>query len=1646
MNKMKLFFVAIFVVCLAAVSAFAQDIQELRLAVIWNPNTNNLHTPMGVMVGGVNNQPATEPNRGRWEGSVGKDMIWSPTPSPASEIAGAQLRFFLSSIDPALAQNISGSLDNRDLGLTGRDILQGNNALRNVRIWTTNEAPNFSQVIQGFGGQNPNAIVYIGAGADIPEDRRDAFMELFNDAKQADVGILFIGQNSVIDARGLDDTREAFPIQGVQRSFRFRTFGDGPYNEIVGTLESPTARPRGVLVREFNWLRETNDAVWVRADTVLLSGNDGAYQIHLVRNGRRDRLIYDVDRFVNPAEIVSPAPQILHRYGTWSIYAEAVEVIGTDLYDAQMNVGLHVETSVSVGVLTSSQFSNGGTTGDVYLKAESPSLFINGLMVFPTGNDQGFNLSTAHQTHASLVPEALQLETTIIAPATTGINRHAGGRIVAADWFVNAPNPQTGRPDRVLVLRRGQFIENIRHVSANVWHGSVENPGGLDPWAWFQFETGTRINFNAGGLHDLRIVLNNTASEIHRSIFTSPILQGTQELRFRPYGSSSFHNGVFDGRLQAGASIWAFNERVNGGHGPTDFSVLLRPGGSFQADHHYANFLAVQMAGRPSANVSTATTVGRAQFERPQVSIGEFDGVREPGWGPLIGNYFRESELPATSSSRQPFYGDFNDKTFNQLAVVQFNRQRLAIMGYQPTFLEDHERSRAILHDITMWIGFDNYTLPTPNIDVEDYGVPRAPAESGSFIFTNVERAIAHLDWARLTPDMQNRGPHQLRARAQYNNAWRPTPVPSVTLSSSGANEIPLQLGFVDPSIYTADTLIVEAWAEANPASYFGRSGTREARLYFRPLAVSVVNSGNPNEARIDDYLTFTVRTARTPRAARDSVVDGPYNVDIRVLADNNTTQLFPTTGNHTINAGETFAFSQIASLGARDLVIVMRARKEGYLYSPWDTLRIANNPDQCPPHLVRRARWTEGTTYDTLAIEFDEPAFFVGDGSVAPATFVQIIRLWRESDIYIIPVRVVTNGTDNGSNRWVFTVNRAQITRSDGSLVVGFAPAAGDSINLNFITVPVGLNPNVRDEFMNHVDTYDFNSQCDGRPKNPRVPLDLNTLPMPEVYLTDSTGHRALATTAHQGISEHWFVSTRIRELIAMIESDRFTHEMMNGATLHATLIYNGTRNEQRPIASNGTTEIVFSNFGDLGYEAREARSDLDTIVIEANTRTANQEFENSEPIRVRLNFRPLIAYGSAVGMRGDTVDIGTVLTFTVSTEDPHRRILGPEGENLPEDLPYWVDVRITRENRPDTTIYLTRNAGESQLAFEFTRTLSERLGAGRISVYVRARKHGYLHSAEFRVIDNAYNNPDNCPPFITYARLNWGGVIQGDPDGRRLSDTLIVDFNKPIFGLQVNALNNGQSVNMFRLWQNGNPIEFQVSRHNLSQNNRWVFVITSEGFNPRDGDYININVITGWTGENPNIRDVAYNYVGEEPIEGCNNNPLVRLAIERRPISVNVSVVPGKCIAGVTTGICSPGFGARVTPLTLNSIVNDVITAGIGNLIIVDPGIFLTSPIAGATLPEELSGLRGVILDAVGNLVANTDGDQFGIVLSNVGSANPRRMLTIGWTGRNEDGRDVGAGAYMLILDLDWSNNFEVPRPDRHRVAVPIVTEGNR
>jgi hypothetical protein len=676
MNKLKLFFATAVAMCMTVGNVFAdtENVKDMLIAVIWNPETQNTDAPFGWNVGKEGNVPTSGNlnsyfEDGKWQAQ------WEGNNADAEEVSKAQLKFYLSSIG---GFGTGGSLDTASCPEEGFAGAWMN--LENVRIYRSDSNIKYKTIKDDFNGVKPNAIIYIDPRSRIEEEDMESrdIIDLVWEAAKDEVGILFIGQRSIANARYLDESGEVFPVMGVQKEFRIKQFGD--YKGEYGY---------GDVIREFNFL-DGNDYQGLRpnfktADTVTISGNDDkGYKMYLIRNGKVDIQIYDskpTKRWL-VGDAVVPVQNILHQYGEWSIKAEAVEVIENDTYEAEMNYGFHREKDVWIGNLN----------GKVYIRAkESPSLFLNGVKIFNAGTE----LTASNLTD-------------LTGRRQPTLNFNPSTKKVVDDWILEAENPESKGVDKIIVMHAGQPIDDIQ----------ASDPNTNEEW-----DNGTYIPmFNAGGLRDLRIAMQNTGSEIYKDIFTHDSIRGKTELKFKPYGSSRGDNG----RIQAGASIWAFNEHLN----LKSFSDLYGINGEFDKNVYYCDYFGDQMAGGPSNTP--------AQFVRPQASDAEFDN---------LGDSFRERELPATNPSNSKYYDMFSGKIYHQIAVVQHGAQRLAMVNYQPTYLEDAAASRAILHDITKWIGYNKYSFSDTIVQTSIGNVKKSNKKHGILLEKSIvsDKVVMHI-------------------------------------------------------------------------------------------------------------------------------------------------------------------------------------------------------------------------------------------------------------------------------------------------------------------------------------------------------------------------------------------------------------------------------------------------------------------------------------------------------------------------------------------------------------------------------------------------------------------------------------------------------------------------------------------------------------------------------------------------------------------------------------------------------------------------------------------------------------------------------------------------------------------------------------
>jgi hypothetical protein len=299
--------------------------------------------------------------------------------------------------------------------------------------------------------------------------------------------------------------------------------------------------------------------------------------------------------------------------------------------------------------------------------------------------------------------------------------------------------------------------------------------------------------------------------------------------------------------------------------------------------------------------------------------------------------------------------------------------------------------------------------------------------------------------------------------------------------------------------------------------------------------------------------------------------------------------------------------------------------------------------------------------------------------------------------------------------------------------------------------------------------------------------------------------------------------------------------------------------------------------------------------------------------------------------------------------------------------------------------------------------------LDQGKVVIEVVAKKGGFVDS-EKKIVEV---NNDSKAPEIVSANYVYGQYR----NNKRDSDTLVVTFNEPIIFPNADTT--------FWIWDGENSYSVKVSVHG-NDGNRWVFVVVSTEREPKKGDKINIwsNYVKG---ENTNtagvIRDNLGNYVQK-------NNPKVELNIKFPSPNVDLYVFVGKDKDDLAKEINS-------SDNLLNSVKNN---PGSGTIIIIDPGFPVSNEIKGEKL-DQLESIYAVILDPVGNKVNETEelniGEHFRVVIANVGNSGSK-YLTAVWTNKNSQGRDVGAGTYMLIIKSTWNDSGTI----ESKSAIPVKT----
>ncbi|ERP38828.1 chitobiase/beta-hexosaminidase C-terminal domain-containing protein [Chitinivibrio alkaliphilus] len=798
----------------------AVSIDDLNLAIIWNQNTtmDKAHTPYRLWRELVN------------EGSEEDRQGWREAP----EIGKAQLKFYLAalsngavSVDPDNSLDAAGVPEELSYGdgfsYEGNDGVLTNLAVYNNSHFYSNDF-DLDRLYSDFGGERPDAVIYINAGASWSEPGEDnGLFDLLLDAAEEGIGVLTVGDGSVGDARNIDPSRETFPVMGVQNWYRLKAFSDA-------------------TIREFNFLEQTDftvhpdfetpDVVHLRLDSVegeeryrialgeyqsaLPADEDIIYEARMVQRpgGDGDQGHWD-DSYYDPGdgkwfeyntmEVLRRNDNIYsedgndviinHANGEWSIYAKAVDVIEQDLYAPEMSAGVYNNHDVILGYDTLPGNER------IYIVDETSwsSVADFGAELWIDGE-----ILTRYGEALPGLESRSDLE--LYGEFTT-----VGGRDVfrfTRDYTV--VSPYTDR--EILVIAEGRQIAGFSPGDPGedlIWY-NTDNPN--EPTNYFG-------SYASGGYKDLQIVLfpdeydDNATGQIFNNVF--PSLAGESTLEFRDWE----HTQDRTGRLRAAADIWAFNENLD----LRSFEELFDQDAEFAKDAYYVNYLGKQVAGRE----------GYPHFVTPPGSTDE-----EPLY-PLpsdVDPVQFEFSYPA-SEKRHDLHGyDEDGKLYHAVSVVQTGQRRLGMLGFQPTYLKDVSTVMGMLEDITRWIAVDDWRYPDPQINFVYEGATE-PAD-GRLVYTDVDEIELQVDFTVKGQDLRD-SRYDAILKVTYNGETEELSIDNYTRNAGEEVDIHtfnLREAFdVDPTENDAQNISLNAYIEPTSPRFI--RGKSEGSLTLRKLA-----------------------------------------------------------------------------------------------------------------------------------------------------------------------------------------------------------------------------------------------------------------------------------------------------------------------------------------------------------------------------------------------------------------------------------------------------------------------------------------------------------------------------------------------------------------------------------------------------------------------------------------------------------------------------------------------------------------------------------------------------------------------------------------------------------------------------------------
>jgi len=495
---------------------------------------------------------------------------------------------------------------------------------------------------------------------------------------------------------------------------------------------------------------------------------------------------------------------------------------------------------------------------DLYAPEMTTGIFNNHDVILLTKNNSVY---VAKATWGS----KLTANGTIIAdrgielPGVTSYGSMSGSNFVfTKDYIVTTPNIDDGsKTDSILIITKGKVIGPVTIDNADELEFSDNSENHY---------IGTYLS---GGYKDLKIRLMNTTDSIFKDVFPTLKSNNVTELKFKPW--------TVGGRIQSAADIWAINEKLK-----TSKFDSVYVNNIFDSATYYTAYLGDQVAG----------AAGSPHFVKAPETLADFDKGADQMRSDSLGY-------------------DQTGKLYHTISAVQKGHRRLVMLGFQPTYLDNQSHTKDLLQDATIWIGSDDYKLPTPQITAIH------TLASGDTIPTT-------LDSVRIIVDFENKGDRVKKAnyKVHYTVTYgATTKTDSVALAGNIAKvqdtlfvDLSTAGIVVDPSNRATTQISVKATSKpASTPSFFDRSDEATSTLLIRKLKNPVsgnkalsVNSKDTLTVSMDTFskaVSGTVTIMASKNNGAETSGDSPF--ELTGLADKDSVKFFATASGY-INSDTT--------------------------------------------------------------------------------------------------------------------------------------------------------------------------------------------------------------------------------------------------------------------------------------------------------------------------------------------------------------------------------------------------------------------------------------------------------------------------------------------------------------------------------------------------------------------------------------------------------------------------------------------------------------------------------------------------------------------------------------------------------------------